>query len=48
MQETLNKMAALPRETIVYPGHGDTTSIGEELGSNPFLNGTVNVKRNAN
>jgi glyoxylase-like metal-dependent hydrolase (beta-lactamase superfamily II) len=48
MQETLNKMAALPRETIVYPGHGDTTSIGEELGGNPFLNGTVNVKRNAN
>jgi hydroxyacylglutathione hydrolase len=48
MQESLNKMAALPPETIVYPGHGDATSIGEELSSNPFLNGMANVKRNAN
>jgi len=48
MQESLNKMAALPPDTIVYPGHGDATSIGAELSSNPFLNGMANVKRNAN
>jgi hydroxyacylglutathione hydrolase len=48
MQESLNKMAVLPPETIVYPGHGDATSIGDELSSNPFLNGMANVKRNAN
>lgn len=47
MQESLNKLTALPRDTIVYPGHGDTTSIGEEIRSNPFLNGMANVKRNA-
>lgn len=47
MQESLNKMAALPPETVVYPGHGDATTIGEELRSNPFLNGIANVKRNA-
>jgi len=31
------KLLALPEETIVYPGHGATTTIGEERASNPFL-----------
>jgi glyoxylase-like metal-dependent hydrolase (beta-lactamase superfamily II) len=47
MQETLRKLAGLPPETVVYPGHGESTTIGEELNSNPFLNGIANVKRNA-
>lgn len=47
MQESLRKMAALPPDTTVYPGHGDATTIGNELVSNPFLNGIANVKRNA-
>jgi len=47
MQESLRTMAALPRETVVYPGHGAPTTIGDELNSNPFLNGIANVKRNA-
>lgn len=47
MQLSLRTMAALPRETVVYPGHGATTTIGDELNSNPFLNGIANVKRNA-
>ncbi|MEO7041024.1 MAG: MBL fold metallo-hydrolase [Gemmatimonadaceae bacterium] len=47
MQQTLAIMADLPRETTVYPGHGGTTTIGDELDSNPFLNGIANVKRNA-
>ena len=34
------KVLALPDETIVVPGHGPTTSIGEERESNPFLNRT--------
>jgi len=29
----------LPDETIVYPGHGPSTTIGEERESNPFLVG---------
>lgn len=47
MQQTLAIMADLPRETTVYPGHGGTTTIGDELDSNPFLSGIANVKRNA-
>jgi glyoxylase-like metal-dependent hydrolase (beta-lactamase superfamily II) len=26
-----------PPETVVYPGHGSTTTLGAELASNPFL-----------
>ncbi len=32
-----DRVLALPDETIVVPGHGPTTSIGEERQSNPFL-----------
>ena len=28
---------------VVYPGHGGTTTIGEELKSNPFLSGRARV-----
>lgn len=31
------KLLTLPPETIVYPGHGPTTTIGHEKASNPFL-----------
>ncbi|HZQ21461.1 MAG TPA: MBL fold metallo-hydrolase [Terriglobales bacterium] len=31
------KLLALPDETIVVPGHGPLTTIGEERQSNPFL-----------
>jgi len=31
------RLLSLPPETIVYPGHGDPTSIGYELSNNPFL-----------
>jgi len=33
------KLLTLPPETIVYPGHGATTTIGKEKASNPFLLG---------
>ena len=32
-----NTVLALPDETVVVPGHGDLTTIGEERASNPFL-----------
>jgi glyoxylase-like metal-dependent hydrolase (beta-lactamase superfamily II) len=31
------KLLVLPPETVVYPGHGPATTIGEEIQSNPFL-----------
>jgi hydroxyacylglutathione hydrolase len=33
------KVLALPDDTLVYPGHGASTTIGEERQSNPFLTG---------
>jgi glyoxylase-like metal-dependent hydrolase (beta-lactamase superfamily II) len=33
------KLLALPDETVVYPGHGPATTIGEERHHNPFLTG---------
>ena len=32
-----DKLFRLPPETIVYPGHGRPTTIGEELAENPFV-----------
>jgi hydroxyacylglutathione hydrolase len=32
-----SKLLQLPDETIVHPGHGSRTSIGDERQSNPFL-----------
>ncbi len=36
--ESLNaKVAKLPKDTIVLPGHGPQTTIADELASNPYL-----------
>lgn len=32
-----NRLLSLPDETVVYPGHGPATTIGEEKRMNPFL-----------
>jgi hydroxyacylglutathione hydrolase len=34
-----SKLLSLPDETVVYPGHGPSTTIGEERIHNPFLTG---------
>jgi len=31
------KLLVLPDETIVYPGHGDLSTIGTERRTNPWL-----------
>lgn len=32
-----DRLYALPAATVVYPGHGSRTTIGEEMGENPFV-----------
>jgi hydroxyacylglutathione hydrolase len=46
MDASLTRFGALPADTVVYPGHGAATTLGEEKRSNPFLAGRARtVKR---
>jgi len=38
MELSLQKLTSLPDYLLVYPGHGETSMIGEEKRVNPFLN----------
>lgn len=37
MIQTLRFVSQLPDKTILYPGHGESTTIGDELSSNPYI-----------
>lgn len=37
MKKSLQKLARLPDHFLVYPGHGPSTTIGEEKQNNPFF-----------
>lgn len=40
--EGINKyIVPLPGETVLFPGHGDPTTVQEELDTNPFLKGAA-------
>jgi hydroxyacylglutathione hydrolase len=39
MESLTQKVMQLPEDTIVFPGHGELTTIGQERASNPFLVG---------
>jgi hydroxyacylglutathione hydrolase len=43
LANSLEKLARLPDETVVYSGHGPATTIGEEKRTNPFLNGAARI-----
>ena len=43
LAESLDRIAALPHDTTVYPGHGPATTIGAEARTNPFLTGVARI-----
>ena len=45
MQESLVQLCEFPAEMVVHPGHGPSTTIGEELATNPFLAGLSRAAR---
>lgn len=44
MTRSLARVSHLPERTLVYPGHGPSTSVGDELRTNPFLTGAARVR----
>jgi hydroxyacylglutathione hydrolase len=40
---SLGRISKLPADTVIYPGHGPSSTIGRERMANPFLNGSANV-----
>lgn len=43
LEASLARIVTLPEETVIHPGHGESSTIGEERISNPFLNGTARI-----
>jgi glyoxylase-like metal-dependent hydrolase (beta-lactamase superfamily II) len=39
MRRSLERVAALPPDTVLHPGHGPSTDVRRELETNPFLSG---------
>jgi len=37
LESIRSRLLALPPETVVYPGHGPPTTVGEEARTNPWL-----------
>ncbi len=37
MLESLNKIKAYPEKTVIYPGHGDYSTLGKELKNNNYV-----------
>ncbi len=35
--ESLARLTQLPNDTVVFPGHGPQTTIGQEKKTNPYL-----------
>jgi len=44
MSRSLDRVSQLPERTLVYPGHGPSTSVANELRTNPFLTGLARVR----
>ncbi|MFT3662513.1 MAG: MBL fold metallo-hydrolase [Gordonia sp. (in: high G+C Gram-positive bacteria)] len=42
------RILPMPDETVVLPGHGPQTTVGAERATNPFLTGTLDIKKGRN
>jgi glyoxylase-like metal-dependent hydrolase (beta-lactamase superfamily II) len=45
MESSLMRICELDDSTVVHPGHGPSTTIGEERATNPFLTGAARIVR---
>ncbi len=43
LARSLERIAALPPETVIYPGHGVPSTIVRERAENPFLTGALRI-----
>ena len=43
LADSLERIAELPRSSVLHPGHGPQTTLERELATNPFLNGTARI-----
>lgn len=43
LAHSLERIAELPSETVIYPGHGVPSTIGRERADNPFLTGAQRI-----
>jgi glyoxylase-like metal-dependent hydrolase (beta-lactamase superfamily II) len=43
LADSLERIAELPRGTVLHPGHGPETTLERELAMNPFLNGSARI-----
>lgn len=37
LEKSVKKIYALPDDTVIYPGHGESTTVGAEKASNPYV-----------
>ena len=37
MKESIERLKTYPKDTILYPGHGESTTIDEEIKNNPYF-----------
>lgn len=37
LEKSLKKISELPEDTVLYPGHGQSTTLKKELSNNPYL-----------
>lgn len=45
LERSLERMLTLPGGSVVFPGHGPTTTVAAEARSNPFLTGVALIPR---